>query len=283
LDIEVGTDRELPETGNTAMSDFRVKETFKQTRQGKSPEYIICDSTLNEKFLAAARQLGVVGSDAIINRELLNLRKENRLKDCPTTSRKRPDPNRRDYLNRVLNAVRMTEKQFRSNVDDIICNPEHRAQFDALVQFMCPGIALFEAQYAALSLRKSNQLKSEPVGQVIRAVGSKILKLSDVENRFDELPIKPGIYIFFDESVTLYVGKAKSLRERIAEHISSWAYRELIRRMRSQRNFAAFLAYHELPVTISARELAAYEIELIRSRNPEHNRADNPHRPKGSK
>ena len=255
------------------MSDHRVKEAFEEVREGRSPEYVICDIALNEKFLTAARRLGVQGSDAEINTILINLRKQSKLKDCPTTHRKKRDPQRGSYLGAVLNAMRLVERQFGKNVDDVICDPDTRAQFDAMIQFLSPGTSAFEAQYTALSLRKSRQLRPEPVGQVIRAVTSNILSLSDLEDRLAELPDNPGVYIFFDADKTLYAGKADRLRARIRDHISTWTFRELIRQMREERRQPAFVVYHELPVTISARDLAAYETELIRSRNPEHNRA----------
>ena len=80
------------------MSDERVKEAFKEGREGRSPEYVICDSTLNERFLAAARRRGVQGSDAQINTALINLRKQSKLKNCPTKSRVRPNPVRNPIL-----------------------------------------------------------------------------------------------------------------------------------------------------------------------------------------
>ena len=255
------------------MSDQRVKDAFNEVREGRSAEYVICDPILSERFLSAARRLGVQGDEVEINTTLINLRKQNKLKDCCTTRRKKTDPGRNRYLNAVLNAARLVERQFHKNMDDVICDPVTRTQFDALIQFLAPGTSPFEAQYAALSLRKSRRLQPEPVGQVIRAVGSKILSLLDLEDRLTELPTKPGVYIFFDENATLYAGKADSLRSRISDHISTWTFRELIRQMRDGQRSQSFVVFHELPVTISARELAAYEIELIRSRNPEHNRA----------
>jgi hypothetical protein len=272
MDFQVATHRQLQGVGSSDMSNVRVKTAFQQVRDGRSPEYVICDATLNESFLAAARRLGVQSSDAKINTTLINLRKQSKLKDCPTKHRKKPDPNRRRYLNAVLNAIRLVERQFGKNVDDVICDPDTLAQFDAMIQFLSPGTSAFESQYAALSLRKSNQLKPEPVGQVIRAVGSKMLSLSDLEDRIAEMPEKTGVYIFFDSDTTLYAGKADNLRKRIATHISTWSFCELIRQMRKGQRPQAFVVFHELPVTISARELAAYETELIRSRDPEHNR-----------
>jgi hypothetical protein len=255
------------------MSDFRVKEAFLAVRDGRSPEYVICDENLNAQFLATARQLGVQGSDAEINTELINLRKEKKLEDCPTTHRKTPDPNRRRYLNAVSQTVRLLERQFSKNVDDIICDPLTRAQFDAMIQFLSPGASIFETQYAALSLRKSSQLQPEPVGRIIRTVSSQMMSLVDLETRLGELPQGPGVYIFWNEQATMYAGKADNLQKRIGTHISTWSFREIIRQIRDGQMYPTFVVYHELPVTILPRDLTAYETELIRSRTPEHNRA----------
>ena len=144
--------------------------------------------------------------------------------------------------------------------------------FDAMVQFFSPGDSAFEAQYAALNLRKSNQLELEPIGQILRAVSSKALSLSDLEGRLNELPNKPGVYIFFDEIETLYVGMAKQLRSRITDHVSNWLFRDLLKKMQEGRRHRVFVVYHELADNVSASELRACEAELIRSRNPGHNR-----------
>src|SRR5438046_2962892 len=103
--------RKLRETGNAPMNDQLVKDAFKMVREGRCTEYVICDHTLNERFLAAARQLGLAGTDAEINTKLLNLLKQNKLKDCTTTHRKQPDPKRHHYLQAVSNAVRLVERQ----------------------------------------------------------------------------------------------------------------------------------------------------------------------------
>jgi hypothetical protein len=251
----------------------KVKKAFIEVRDGRSPEFVICNAVLNEKFLAAARRLGVKASDAEINTELINLRKQCKLIDCRTTRRKKRDPGLKDYQNAVLNVTRLLERQCGKNVDDIICDPQTRSQFDAFMQFMSPKTPAFEAQYAALSLRKSNRLKPEPVGQVIRAVCSSIKCLQDLEEQSGDLREAPGVYIFFEERTTLYAGKADNLRSRITDHASTWTFREMIRGIRMGRQSPVFVVYHQRPVSISAKELAAYETELIRSRQPAHNRA----------
>jgi len=255
------------------MNGSPVKLAFKLVRDGRSPEYVICDKSLNATFQIEARRLGFNGTEAQVNIELMNLRKQGKLKDCPTRNRKKPDPNRNRYLNAVLNAMRIIERQLGKNVDDVICDPATQSQFDAMIQFLSPGASQFETQYAALSLRKTNQLQPEPIGQIIRSVTSNIIALTELDQRIKEVPERPGVYIFFDDQITQYVGKADKLRHRINQHISTWSYRELIRRIHEGRQSKTFVAYHELPVTLTPKELRAYETELIRSRNPEHNRA----------
>ena len=132
---------------------------------------------------------------------------------------------------------------------------------------------MFESRYKALTLRKSKKLRPEPVGQVIRPVASSIIPLDTLGARISEIPVDAGVYIFFDEDTTLYVGKADNLRRRVAEHASTWAFRELISAISRRSRGNAWIALHALPVTLSGREVAAYEQELIRSRQPEHNRA----------
>ena len=86
-----------------------------------------------------------------------------------------------------------------------------------------------------------------------------------------KVPETPGVYIFFDENRILYVGKADNLRNRINDHVKAWSFREMIDAR--QNRGPAWLTFHALPLKITSRELRAYETELIKSRQPEHNRA----------
>jgi CTP synthase (UTP-ammonia lyase) len=62
------------------------------------------------------------------------------------------------------------------------------------------------------------------------------------------------------------------VRGRIGDHVETWTFREMIRQIKAKLRPEAHVVFHELPITTSPRELAAYETELIRSRRPEHNR-----------
>jgi len=256
-----------------------ILAAFDAVRDGRSSEFVICDPESNASFLATCRQMGlevVAASDSRINRELSNARKHGDLKSYKTTRRKTRDPNLHKYRGTVENAVRLVERQFQKTVDDIICDVHLCTHFDSLVEFLSPGVPPLESRYCALTLRKTRQLRPEPVGRIIRAVSHRILRLEEIENQVNQIPTGPGLYIFFDEESTLYAGKAKNLMNRIGDHVQQWHYRDLIASIKKGRRTPVFLVYHELPLQITAYDLAAYETEVIRSRDPQHNRAGKP-------
>ena len=257
--------------GRRVTTEAIVLQAFIEIRQGRSPEQVLCDDDLNQTFLATCRKVNASLSEENCNTTLLNLRKANKLAGLSTKVRKKRWPGGDRYSTCVGQAARLMERQFDVNVDRILCNPERRCQFDALVQFMEPGAPAFECRFRALTLRKTRNLRPEPVGQILRATQSRIIRVDDLESMSAEIPEAPGVYIFFAENKTLYVGKADNLRNRINDHVKTWSFREMI--AARQDRGPAWLTFHALPLEISSRELRAYETELIKSRHPEHNRA----------
>ena len=252
-----------------------VLTAFLQVRDGRSPEYVLCDDDLNEAFLSLCRTAdSSAGPDEERwNMGLLNLRKAALLTDYPTTVRKCPSPASRGYSTCIAQVVRLMERQFGANVYRIICNRTRRCQFDALVRFLLPQANTFDSRYRALTLRKTRQLRPEPVGQIIAPVASAMLALSSLEEHLGEIPDTSGVYIFFDACSTLYVGKADNLKQRIRDHVGTWTYRDLASAVNAGKRGPVWLTFIALPLSCTARELAAYELELIHSRQPEHNRA----------
>ncbi|MCY2954584.1 MAG: hypothetical protein NTU53_21860 [Planctomycetota bacterium] len=252
-----------------------VRRAFLAVRDGRASEYVISHPELNARFIERCRaELG--GADttqAEMNRCLNNLRKQGQLSKYPTTRRKQPDPQRQKYEHLVLNAARLIERQYSTTIDEIVCNPATRTEFDTLMQMLYPDISLFEARYTVLSLRKSSRLKPEPLNRFLAATGAAILPIRKVEASLSSVPTRPGLYLFFDETMTLYIGEADSLQRRIGDHCSTWTFRELVRLISQGKRSEAFLAYYVLTQETGKRTLRDAETELIRSRNPEHNRS----------
>jgi excinuclease ABC subunit C len=84
----------------------------------------------------------------------------------------------------------------------------------------------------------------------------------------ENLPDKTGVYIFLDKNKTpIYVGKAKSLRNRVQSYFndSSTDYRSFIRRL------PTVLGDIETHITSSEKEALILERELIRRHAPRYN------------
>jgi hypothetical protein len=252
-----------------------VLRAFLAVRDGRASEYVICHPDMDASFISRCRtEIDVaVASEAELNRCLNNLRKQGLLSKYPTTRRKKPDPQRHEYEHLVLNAARLIERQHGTTIDEIICDPDDRTKFDTLTKMLHPSISAFEARYTALSLRKSSRLKPEPLNRFLAAMGAAILPISKLEASRLTIPTGPGLYVFFDEKMTLYIGEADSLQQRIGDHCSTWTFRELTRLIDQQKRSEAFLAYYELAKETGKRTLRDAETELIRSRDPRHNRS----------
>jgi GIY-YIG catalytic domain len=247
-------------------------QSFLRVRNGFAAEYVVCDPLMNVHFIEECRASGESGSPFSLNMGLLNLRKQGKLSRFRTTNRK-PKGDAATHV-AVQNAIRFLERQLGVNVDRVICDPALRDQFDSLVQILLPGCSLLESRYAALTLRKKNALKPEIVGRVIEMVKGSVAPIKGLN--FKDLPIEPGVYLFFDRENTLYAGKADNLRHRIEEHLCTWTARYLLSQIEQGRRGDVFLVLHVLQSDINAQALSAYETEIIRSRSPSHNRAGKP-------
>ena len=90
----------------------------------------------------------------------------------------------------------------------------------------------------------------------------------ELTQKLESLPSSPGCYVFRDgKGVTLYVGKAKSLRSRVRSYFQEGAS--------DTRAFIPFLRRHvrdlETIVTRSEKEAAILENNLIKERKPRYN------------
>src|SRR5690606_18211931 len=92
------------------------------------------------------------------------------------------------------------------------------------------------------------------------------MPIEDLKGRIARLPEQPGVYLYFDEAgETLYVGKARSLRDRVRSYLGAWGS--------SPRTDALLqdVARVEVIVTDSVVEALALENNLIKQRSPKYN------------
>src|SRR5689334_23266775 len=92
------------------------------------------------------------------------------------------------------------------------------------------------------------------------------MPIQDLKEQIGRLPEQPGVYLWGNRAgETLYVGKARSLRDRVRSYLGAWGM--------SPRHDALLeeIARLEVIVTDSVMEALALENNLIKQRSPRYN------------
>src|SRR6188474_1625796 len=92
------------------------------------------------------------------------------------------------------------------------------------------------------------------------------MPIQDLKEQIARLPEQPGVYLWGNRAgETVYVGKARSLRDRVRSYLGAWGM--------SPRHDALLdeIAALEVIVTDSVMEALALENNLIKQRSPKYN------------
>ena len=92
------------------------------------------------------------------------------------------------------------------------------------------------------------------------------MPIQDLKEQIARLPEQPGVYLWGNRAGdTVYVGKARSLRDRVRSYLGAWGM--------SPRHDALLeeIATLEVIVTDSVMEALALENNLIKQRTPKYN------------
>jgi len=247
-----------------------VKKCFFSTHAGHSTDDVVIDDDLNAAFIAACLRELPLASPFNLNWQLFNLRKKAPGIGKVTTVKRRD--NHDDYIHASEIAARHMEDQHDLTIDQVLCDPTTRHEFDSIAQSIAPGVSTYLLRKAALKLRKNHQLKPELIKRVAdwgRTIVTYPAK--QLQERPDLIPRLPGIYIFRDSTGYLYIGEAGDLRGRVEQHLDH-SDRKAVARYLWEKG------YSDLSVEIhtfrkdsdgnKATCRKAYEADFIRSREP---------------
>jgi site-specific DNA-methyltransferase (adenine-specific) len=241
-----------------------VREAFLIVRDGNSPDVVITDPGLNQRFLDECRSRGCVGAPQLLNLCLLNLRKTGGLQGIQ--SKRSAVPDQDEYRFAAEIAVRFLERRDALSLDQILCDPARAAEFDQLAAQIAPGFSSFQYRWAALNLRKRKRLRPELLAKVVAPETVKTCKV--IELIPTEIPNRSGLYLFIQPGSVLYIGECENLRKRISKHLEHSDNKGLAHWLWQHGTSDLHLEYHVLPIGVSSRVRKALEAELISSRNP---------------
>lgn len=252
-----------------------IVDSFAASHQGYSVDEVIIDDARRDRFLDAAKQHGIDGTEAEILSALIRVRKSGRLGVKTTKRGRRIDE---QVLPAAEIAIRVVTDRHRVSSDHVLIDPDLRDEFDREVQKVLPGVAGYDARKAALQLRKRRMLRPELVLRVAdwqRQI--KTYSLSELERDFLSNPLAelPGVYLFrHADQGYLYIGEAKRLGDRLATHLDKSDRRSLAEFLSQNDRSQITVEIHAFPTNSPAARVSvrrAYESELIRSRSPKFN------------
>ena len=256
--------------------DKAVLEAFPETHQGWSSDELIIRESLNREFIKRVRErLPKRGgqshyTDYQINWRLVSLRKAGKLK---TRSTRRSKVDVEGFRLVAEMAMRTMLDKHKVSTDRILCDPKLRSEFDQLAKDINSDAKPYEVRKAVLQIRKTRKLKPELIGRIAdwgRKVD--IVSISKMRESPEEIPAKPGVYIFRDRDGYVYIGQAANLRERLQQHLSESHNQSLATYL--QANNQPIVEVHSFDPESRAKEVRvrrAYESALIASRKPRFN------------
>jgi len=241
-----------------------LRNAFLTVHGGFSTDRVIADPELNERYLKECREAGLEESDFSLNKALLNLRKSGQFSDLPRAKRTSFDDE--EYRFAAEMAIRHLERRDSITLDDVLCDPQRAAEFDALCEELAPGFGSLRYRWCALNLRKQRKLSPELVAQVVGVI--RAMRISKQELIPENLPTQHGIYLFLTASDVLYIGEASNLRTRLKKHLEHSDNKLLARWLWDNPNEELLIELQLLPEGTSTRVRRAVETELIHNRKP---------------
>jgi len=242
-----------------------IRKAFLAIRDGFSPDVIVADAGLNQQFIAECRRFGAMEPESVLNAQLLNLRKARGLEGYPTSKRVKVT-NQNEYRFASEIAVRLLERRYAVTLDQVLCDRSLAAEFDEVAASIAPGFTSFEYRWAALALRKRRKLRPELLSRVVIAESVRSVKVSGL--LLEEVPLRAGLYFFFNTSGPLYVGETDNLRKRIRKHLEHSDNKNLAQWLWGHGIEELHVELHVLPDGASTKIRKALEAELIVSRQP---------------
>jgi site-specific DNA-methyltransferase (adenine-specific) len=242
-----------------------VRKAYLEIPHDPSPDVVVANPVLNDLFIKACRSLGLVQPAVSLNLSLLNLRKTGALTGI-RRSKKVTVENQDEYVFASEMAIRHLECESKTTLDNVLCDPLLAARFDEVAARIAPGYTSFQYRWAALNLRKRQRLRPELLSRVVAATAVFACKVTDL--KIEEVPAEQGLYLFFGQSGTLYVGECQSIRKRLAKHLEHSDNKLLARWLWERGVDDLHIEYRTLAPSVTTRIRKAMEVELIQSRKP---------------
>ena len=157
-------------------------------------------------------------------------------------------------------AARVVTDRHRITTDTMLCDPTYRQELQEEAELISPGIDAYGVRKSVLSLRKKRGLRPELVLKVADWQRElRTLSLSQLQGALaeDEIPGRPGVYLFRSPGGYLYVGEASDLAARLRVHLQGSDRKSLAAYLASDRGEGVTVELHIFPADSPAAKVSA--------------------------
>jgi hypothetical protein len=188
-----------------------VIKAFRTVRDARadrgSPDLYVADPDRNAVFLAVCRSLGLRCSDYMLNKTLMNARRNGLLAGLNSIRTVIPYE---DYAFACEFAATELKYKTGASIDDIICDPGLATIFDSIASKLAPGFTPFRYRWGILSIRKAGRRAEWKPEYEMPEFTSWIRLLKDP---LETVPDDRGVYLLQEN------GKQRLLYARSTEHL----------------------------------------------------------------
>jgi len=251
--------------GDEIVNKEKVTNAFLQVRNARgdrgSSDLYIADPERNALFLAKCRHAGLKVSDYVLNKTLLNARKNRLLTGLHSV---KTSIDYEDFAFACEFAATELKYKIGVSIDDIVCDPVVAKQFDTIATKLAPGHTSFEYRWAILSIRKSGRsVDWKPSYKMPKFEGS--FKL--VGDPLEKLPSDAGAYILYENTNKrpLYARATECLRHAVELHRQSDFLDAILDKFWEPNLDDFLITFAEIPVKVMLRPV---ERKIIEDQKP---------------
>jgi hypothetical protein len=250
---------------NEEVDAEKVIEAFHAVRNARgdrgSPDLYVADPERNAVFIAKCRELGLRCSDYLLNKTLMNARRNRRLQGLKSVRTTFPYE---DYAFACEFAATELRYKTGASIDDIICDPALASWFDDLARRLAPGATPFRYRWCILSIRKAGRgVKWKPEYRMPEFTG----RFRLVKDSLEQVPGDSGIYLLFESGKRkpLYARSTKHLRHAVELHRTPQLVSVILDKFWRPNLDSFLVSYAVLP---ASPMLKAVEKKVIEERKP---------------
>lgn len=267
--------RDFPEEAEDddeqAIDTDAVIRVFIEVREKRgdrgSADLYIADKVRNDELVRAWREHGVGGSVRLLNRCLMNARKQSKLKGLASV-KFMIDPAVKEHIQFACEFSACELRYERgASIDDILCCPVLSEEFHKRCQRAVPDASWLECRWTILSLRKagrhspSNEATIELDNDPVSLHG--MIEPKKISLQATEIPHSTGVFALVDGQKELYITGAKDLRNSI-EYLSQPQFQKLAHTALWRPSANLFFSFAE----VDKASVAKTETWLIATKRP---------------